>query len=72
MSNVPDQPLPDWWNKLSPEERAAFQRIMGEHWRPGDKLEDDVAQALAETRSRIREIGERALKKLREGGNNEK
>jgi len=69
---VPNQPLPDWWNKLSLEDRAALQRIMGESWKPSDKPEDEVARAFAETRGRIREIEQRALKKLRGDDNNDK
>lgn len=65
---APKQPLPDWWKKLSPKDRATLQRIMGKRWRPSDNAMGDVARAFAETRSRIREIERRALKKLRGGG----
>jgi DNA-directed RNA polymerase sigma subunit (sigma70/sigma32) len=64
-ANPPDQPLPEWWSRLSPEDRATLQRIMGENWKPSGKAEDDIARVFAETRSRIREIEQRALKKLR-------
>ena len=61
----PDEPLPEWWKRLSAEDRATLQRIMGENWRPSGKDEHDVAQMFAQTRTRIREIEERALRKLR-------
>jgi DNA-directed RNA polymerase sigma subunit (sigma70/sigma32) len=45
---------------------------MGESWKPSDKPEDDVARLFAETRGRIREIEQRALKKLRGDDNDDK
>jgi DNA-directed RNA polymerase sigma subunit (sigma70/sigma32) len=60
-----DQPLPEWWRRLSPEDRAALQQIMGENWQPSGKPEEDIARVFAETQKRIREIEQRAMKKLR-------
>jgi DNA-directed RNA polymerase sigma subunit (sigma70/sigma32) len=57
--------MPEWWSRLSPEDRATLRQIMGENWKPSASLEDDVARMYAETRNRIREIEQRALKKLR-------
>ena len=63
--SAPDEPLPEWWNRLSAEDRATVQRIMREKWRPTGKTEDDIAEMFAKTRIRIREIEQRALRKLR-------
>ena len=73
---MPDTPpsddLPDWWKQLTPEDQAFFRRIMGPNWRPSRDIED-VGRAFDITRERIRQIEERALKKLRRrGGDDEK
>ena len=62
---APRPSLPEWWKKLSLKDRATLQRIMGKSWRPSDSAKSDVARAFVETRRRIREIEQRALKKLR-------
>jgi DNA-directed RNA polymerase sigma subunit (sigma70/sigma32) len=67
---APKQPLPEWWKKLSAKDRATLQRIMGKTWKPSNTAKGDVARAFAKTRSRIREIERRALKKLRGGDGN--
>ncbi len=72
MSDTPpNDDLPEWWKQLSAEEQAFFRRIMGNNWRPGRTIED-VGRAFDLTRERIRQIEERALKKLRGRGNDDK
>ena len=72
MSDTPpNDELPEWWRQLSAEEQAFFRRIMGKEWRPGRTIED-VGKAFDITRERIRQIEERALKKLRGRGNDNK
>ena len=62
----PDDDLPDWWKQLSADEQAALRRVMGEDWRPSRK--EEVERAFDLTRERIRQIEQRALKKLRGRG----
>jgi DNA-directed RNA polymerase sigma subunit (sigma70/sigma32) len=73
MSDKPpvaaDEEPPEWWKRLTPEDQAFLRRIMGESWRPSGKAEQDVVRAFAETRRRIQDIEQRALRKLRGGGN---
>lgn len=67
MSDAPpNDELPDWWKHLSAEEQAKLRRIMGPDWKPGAPIED-LGRAFDVTRERIRQIEERALKKLRGG-----
>ena len=65
----PNDELPEWWKKLSADEQAALRRVMGEDWQPG--AIEDVGRAFDITRERIRQIEERALKKLRGGGDDD-
>ena len=68
MSDTPpSDDLPEWWKQLSPQEQAFFRRIMGKDWRPSQAAKE-VGRMFDVTRERIRQIEERALKKLR-GGN---
>lgn len=67
----PNDDLPEWWKKLSAEEQASLRRIMGEGWQPSGSVEE-VGRAFDVTRERIRQIEERALKKLRGGGDDDK
>jgi DNA-directed RNA polymerase sigma subunit (sigma70/sigma32) len=72
MSDMPPKDnLPEWWKKLTAEEQATLRRIMGKDWKPGATMED-VGRAFDVTRERIRQIEERALKKLRGGDDNDK
>ena len=64
--NSPADDLPDWWKRLSADEQAALRRVMGEDWRPSRK--EEVERAFDLTRERIRQIEQRALKKLRGRG----
>jgi DNA-directed RNA polymerase sigma subunit (sigma70/sigma32) len=68
----PDDDLPEWWKRLSPEEQAALRRVMGENWRPSHK--EEIQRAFDLTRERIRQIEQRALRKLRDsdGGDDAK
>jgi DNA-directed RNA polymerase sigma subunit (sigma70/sigma32) len=71
MSDTPpNDDLPEWWKQLNPDEQAFFRRIMGKNWRPSRGAED-VGRMLDVTRERIRQIEERALKKLRGGDEGE-
>jgi len=65
MANTPAAPEPEWWKRLSEEERAGFHRIFGEDWKPTGTLEEEMARAFLLTRDRIRDIERRALRKLR-------
>jgi len=71
---MPDMPpnddLPEWWKKLTAEEQAALRRVMGKEWQPSDEIED-VGRTFDITRERIRQIEERALKKLRGSGDDD-
>jgi DNA-directed RNA polymerase sigma subunit (sigma70/sigma32) len=66
----PNDELPEWWKRLGPEEQARLRQIMGADWTPGATMED-VGRQFDITRERIRQIEERALKKLR-GGDDKK
>jgi DNA-directed RNA polymerase sigma subunit (sigma70/sigma32) len=66
----PDDELPEWWKQLSPDEQAALRRVMGENWRPSRK--EEVERRFDLTRERIRQIEERALRKLRGRGDDKK
>ena len=66
----PNDDLPEWWKKLTAEEQAALRRVMGKDWQPSGAIED-VGRAFDITRERIRQIEERALKKLRGGGDDD-
>jgi DNA-directed RNA polymerase sigma subunit (sigma70/sigma32) len=65
MSNIPDKDPPEWWKRLSPEQRAFIRKLTGsQDGHPNPSLEE-VGRAFDETRRRIREIEDRALRKLR-------
>jgi DNA-directed RNA polymerase sigma subunit (sigma70/sigma32) len=65
MADSPEQSEPEWWKRLSEEERASFRRIMGENWQPSGTFEEETERAFLLTRDRIRDIERRALKKVR-------
>jgi DNA-directed RNA polymerase sigma subunit (sigma70/sigma32) len=72
MSDTPpNDDLPEWWKRLSAEEQASLRRIMGKDWQPSGTIEE-VGRAFDVTRERIRKIEERALRKLRGGGEDDK
>jgi DNA-directed RNA polymerase sigma subunit (sigma70/sigma32) len=66
MADTPDERGPEWWQRLTEEERAMFQRIMGKDWKPSGSREEETERAFLLTRDRIRDIERRALKKLRD------
>lgn len=67
MSDTPpSDDLPEWWKQLNPDEQVFLRRLMGENWRPG-RAAEEVGRMFDVTRERIRQIEERALKKLRGG-----
>ena len=68
-NKTPDEP-PEWWRRLTPEQQAFIRQLTGSDWRPNPTLEE-VGRLFDETRRRIREIEERALKKLRNGDGDE-
>ena len=56
--------LPEWWQRLTPDEQASLRRIMGDNWQPSEDIEK-VGREFDIVRERIRQIEQRALKKLR-------
>jgi DNA-directed RNA polymerase sigma subunit (sigma70/sigma32) len=68
MADTPDEREPEWWKRLTDEERAMFQRIMGKDWKPTGSFEEETERAFLKTRDRIRNIERRALNKLRGEG----
>jgi DNA-directed RNA polymerase sigma subunit (sigma70/sigma32) len=69
--NRPDDDVPEWWKRLNAEEQAFLRRIMGKDWQPSRR--EEVERAFDLTRERIRQIEQRALKKLRgRGGDDNK
>jgi len=65
MSDTPpNEDLPEWWRQLSAEDQAFLQRIMGAGWKPS-RATEEVGRAFDITRERIRQIEQRALRKLR-------
>ena len=71
MANVPPEDLdeepPEWWKQLTPEQQAFVRLLTGSDGRPNPSLEE-VGRIFDETRSRIREIEQRALGKPRDNG----
>jgi len=71
-SNNEDRPEPQkYWESLSPEEKRRFRKLIGIGPSKKPTVEQvEVGRAFDATRKRIREIEQRALRKLR--GNNGK
>ena len=62
---------PEWWKRLTPEQQAFIRQLTGStDGSPNPSLEE-VGRAFDDVRQRIREIEERALKKLRGRGDDE-
>ena len=57
---------PKWWQDLSPAQRAFISQLTGSNVFPNPTLEE-VGRLFDETRQRIREIEERALKRIHKG-----
>lgn len=62
--NLPENEPPQWWLDLSPEQRESILRLTGPNWFPNQEIEE-IGRQFDETRRRIREIEERALRRLR-------
>jgi DNA-directed RNA polymerase sigma subunit (sigma70/sigma32) len=72
MSDTPpDDEVPEWWKQLSPDAQAFCRRIMGRKWRPG-RTPDELWPVFDVTREQIRQIEEKALKKLSGRDNDDK